>query len=190
MDLCNIKSREFDKLMMENPQLVDRSNGEAEGFFVFQTLGVVYQTVRDLRIEIEGSVEDETEKENVANKILRERWIKEAIHNRKVTGVLIPKIEAESRLIKTLASANAANVAAIQSCAEDLQEKHGGNVREYIEMMTGYFRESNERLFEESQNITWEDHGSAESLKKRMKKLAETDPDFEDSFKDLYNEPS
>ena len=174
--------------MMENPQLVDRSNGSSQGFFVFQTLGVVFQTVRDLRLEMEGTVEDEVEKDNIANKILKEKWIREAINNRKVTGVLIHKIEAETRVIRAYASANAANVAAIQTCAEDMQEKYGGNVREYIEMMTGYFREANERLFEQSQNITWEDHGSAESLQKRMKKITESDPDFKDSYEELYNE--
>lgn len=183
VDKGDIPRGDLERILRGNPNML---SPVGDGVFPFTVISYLWSENQRLKQEVEGNPLEE--KENLSNKISKEKLIKIAIETRLLAGVLVQKAEAEQRIIMTLASASSSITSAIQEAAQELYDKFGGNVREYVELLTKHFREANEKLFESSQNISWEDHGSSESLQKRMKMLSETDPDFLDSYQEVYNE--
>ncbi len=177
LQMASLKSNEFDAMLIKYPELTPND----QGYPLFQFMKCVMMEMRYYRDK--ESSEQKVDLENLNNQFVKEKILTQAILNRNKAGVLIPKPEAETRIKVTLASIAAAIEAAIQLIAED----DGGNIRANVEKYTPYFRESYGILYDGCNNITWSDHGEAESLYKRMKKLAEEDPEFVELHQELYH---
>lgn len=182
LKLSQLPERWFDQFVSKNPHLcLDEKTFPVYGF-----IQCLHERILELDKELLDNPEEE--KDNFSNKLIKEKYLKEAILTRRLAHVLVPKKEAEQRMKMSFASANSAIVAGIQSSAEELQRKYGGNVREHVEFLTKQMRTAQEKMYESCENITWEDQGSAESLQKRMKKLSEEDPDFEELYDEVYQD--
>lgn len=177
ISLGGMTLQDFTTAVRENPKLT----AEGTGYPVFAFLKHFYENYR--LISGNSSIQEEKADMSLSKKTKQQMFLRLCIRNEKELSLLLPKSEAEARIVNILAGLSSLLRSSIQMAASKLD----GNTRDNAELITACFRDLFEKVYENGNKITWKDDGDMDALKKRLMSSIDDDDEIKAVVEGLYD---